>query len=85
MANRMWKIEVVIFFIFLSSKITEESDCSHEIKGCLLLGRKAMTNTDSILRSRDINLLTKVPIVKAIVFPGVMYGYECWTTKKAEH
>ena len=85
MANRMWKIEVVIFFIFLSSKITEESDCSHEIKGCLLLGRKAMTNTDSILKSRDINLLTKVPIVKAIVFSVVTYGCESWTIKKAEH
>ena len=85
MANRMWKIEVVIFFIFLSSKITEESDCSHEIKGCLLLGRKAMTNTDSILKSRDITLLTKVHIVKAMVFPGVMYGCESWTIKKAEH
>ena len=68
----------------MGSKITVDGDCSHKIKRHLLLGRKAMTNTDSILKSRDINLLTKVPIVKAIVFPGVMYGYECWTTKKAE-
>ena len=85
MANRRWKIEAVIYFIFLSSKITADSDCSHEIKGHLLLRRKAMTNTDSILKSRDINLRTKVPIFRAIVFPVVMYGYERWTTKKAEH
>ena len=77
--------ETVKDFIFLSSKITAESDWSHEIKRCLLLGRKAMTNPDSILKSRDITLLTKVCIVKAIVFPVVMQGYESWTIKKAEH
>ena len=72
-------------FIFLGSKITEDRDCSHEIKRCLLFGRKAMTNTDGILKRRDINLLTKVQIVKAMVFPVVMYGCESWTIKKAEH
>ena len=71
-------------FIFLGSKITADGDCSHEIKRCLLLGRKAMTNLHSILKSRDINLPTTVPIVKAIVFPVVMYGCESWTIKKAE-
>ena len=70
--------------IFLGSKITTDSDCSHEIKRHLLLGRKAMTNLDSILKSRDITLPTKVRLVKAIIFPVVMYGYESWTTKKAE-
>ena len=70
---------------FLCSKITADGDCSHEIKRCLLLGRKAMTNLDSILKSRDITLLTKVHLVKAIVFPVVMYGCEHWTIKKAEH
>ena len=70
---------------FLSSKITEDGDCSHEINRCLLLGRKAMTNLDSILKSRDITLPTKVHIVKAKGFPVVMYGYESWTIKKAEH
>ena len=72
-------------FIFLGSKITADGDCSHEIKRRFLLGRKAMTNLDSILKSRDITLLTKVHLVKAIVFPVVMYGCESWTIKKAEH
>ena len=71
-------------FIFLGSKITADGDCSHEIKRRLLLGRKAMANLDSILKSRDITLLTKVHIVKAMVFPVVMYGCESWTIKKAE-
>ena len=69
----------------MGSKITEDGDCSHEIKRCLLLGRKAMTNLDSILKSRDITLLTNVHLVRAMVFPLVMYGYESWTIKKAEH
>ena len=77
-------MEAVTDFIFLGSKITVDSDCSHEIKRCLLLGRKAMTNLDSILKSRDITLLTKVRLVKAMVFPVVMYGCESWTVKKAE-
>ena len=72
-------------FIFLGSKITTDGDCSHEVKRCLLLGRKVMTNLDSILKSRDITLSTKVHLVKAMVFPVVMYGYENWTIKKAEH
>ena len=76
--------ETVTEFIFLSSRITADSDYSHEIKRCLLLGRKAMTNLDSILKSRDITLPTKITIVKAMVFPVVMYGCESWTTKKAE-
>ena len=71
-------------FIFLGSKITADGDCSHEIKRCLLLGRKVMTNLDSILKSRDINWPTKVRLVKAMVFPVVMYGCESWTVKKAE-
>ena len=71
-------------FILLGSKITADGVCSHEIKGCLLLGRKATTNLDSILKSRDIALLTKVCLVKAMVFPVVMYGCERWTIKKAE-
>ena len=79
------KVETVTDFIFLGSKITVYGDCSHEIKRCLLLGRKAMTNLYSILKSRDITLLTKVPIVKVMVFPVVMYGCENWTIKKAEH
>ena len=79
------RMESVTDFIFLGSKITADGDCSHEIKRCLLLGRKAMTNLESILKSRDISLLTKVHIVKAIVFPVVMYGCESWTIKKAEH
>ena len=78
-------METVRDFIFWGSKITTDGDYSHEIKRCLLLGRKAMTNLDSILKSRDITLLTKVCIVKAMVFPVVMYGCESWTTKKAEH
>ena len=77
-------METVRDFIFLGSKITADGDCSHEIKICLLLGRKAMTNLDSLLKSRDIILLTKVRLVKAMVFPGVMYGCESWTIKKAE-
>ena len=72
-------------FIFLGSKITADGDCSHEIKRCLLLGRKAMTNLDSILKSRDTTLPTKVCLSKAVVFPMVMYGCESWTIKKAEH
>ena len=72
-------------FISLDSKITVDGDCSHEIKRSLLLGRKAMTHLDSILKSRDITLATKVHLVKAMVFPVVMYGYESWTIKKAEH
>ena len=72
-------------FIFLGSKITADGDSSHEIKRCLLLGRKAMTNLDSMLKSRDVSLLTKVRLVKAMVFPAAMYGCESWTTKKAEH
>ena len=75
------KMETVTEFIFLSSKVTADSDCSHEIKRCLLLRRKAMTNLDSILKSRDITLLTKIRIVKAMVFPVVMYGCESWTIK----
>ena len=78
-------METVRDFIFLGSKITVDGDCSHEIKRCLLLGRKAMTNLDSILKSRDITLLTKVHRVQAMVFPVVMYGCESWTIKKAEH
>ena len=77
-------IEIVTYFIFLGSKITADSDCSHEIKTCLLLGRKAMTNLDSTLKSRDITLPTKTRLVKAMVFPVVMYGCESWTIKKAE-
>ena len=77
-------VETVTEFIFLGSKITADGDCSHEIKGCLLLGRKAMTNLDSIFISRDITLPTKVHLVKAMVFPVVMYGCESWTVKKAE-
>ena len=77
-------METATDFIFLSSKITADGDCSHEIKRCLVLGRKAMTNLDSILKSRAITLLTKVYIVKATVFSVVMYGCESWTIKKAE-
>ena len=77
--------EMVADFIFLGSKITADCDYSHEIKRCLLLGRKVMTNLDSIFRSRDITLPTKVHLVKAMVFPVVMYGCESWTIKKAEH
>ena len=77
-------METVTGFIFLGSKITADGDCSHEIKRCLLTGRKAMTNLNSILKSRDSTLLTKVHLVKAMVFPVVMYGCESWTKKKAE-
>ena len=85
-----WKIYgktlgIVADFIFLGSKVTADGDCSHEIKRRLLLGRKVMTNLDSILKSRDITLPTKVRLVKAMVFPVVMYGCESWTVKKAEH
>ena len=78
-------VETESDFIFLGSKITTDGDCSHKIKRRLLLGRKVMTNLDSILKSRDITLPTKVHLVKAMVFPVVMYGCECWTIKKAEH
>ena len=78
-------METVTDFIFLVSKITEDGDCSHEIKRYLLLGRKVMTNLDSILKSKVITLQTKVHLVKAMVFPVVMYGCESWTIKKAEH
>ena len=82
-----WQIdgETVADFIFLGCKITADGDCSHEIKRCLLLGRKVMTNLDSIFKSRDITLSTKVHLVKAMVFPVVMYGCESWAVKKAEH
>ena len=88
--NTSWEIdgktmETVIHFIFLVSNITADGVCSHEIKRCLLLGRKVMTNLDSIFKSRDITLPTKVRLVKAMVFPVVMYGRESWTVKKAEH
>ena len=85
-----WKIdgetmEIVVDFIFLDSKITADGDCSHENKRGLLFGRKVMTNLDSIFKSRDITLPTKVHLVKAMVFPVVIYGCESWTIKKAEH
>ena len=79
------KMETVTGFIFLGSKITADGDCGHEIKRCLLLRRKALTNLDSILKSRDVTLPTKVHIDKATIFPVVMYGCESWTVKKAEH
>ena len=78
-------METVTDFIFLGSKITADGDCSHEIKRRLLHGRKFMTNLDSIFKSRDITLPTKVHLVKAMVFPVVMYGHECWTVNKTEH
>ena len=78
-------METVRDFIFWGSKITSDGDCSHESKRCLLIGRKVMTNLDSILKSRNITLPTKVCLVKALVFPVVMYGYESWTKKKPEH
>ena len=78
-------METVTYFIFLGSKITTDGDCSHEIKRCLLLGRKVMTNLDSLFKSRDITLAAKVRLVKAMVFPVVMYGCESWTVRKAEH
>ena len=84
MTNRREKVEAVTDFIILGSKITADGDCSHEIKRHLLLRRKAMTNLESILKNRDITLLTKVLIVKAMVFPVVMYGCESWTKSKAE-
>ena len=82
-----WQIEgeTITDFTFMDSKITADGDCSHKIKRCLLLGIKAMTNLDNILKSRDITLLTKVCLVKAMVFPAVVYGCESWTVKKAEH
>ena len=82
-----WKIDgdTVADFILLGSKITADGDCSHEIKGCLLLGRKVMTNLDSILKIRGITLPTKVHLVKSMVFPVVMYGCQSWAIKKAEH
>ena len=79
------KVETVTYFIILGSKITVDGDCSHKIKRHLLLGRKTMTNLDSILKSRDITLLTKIHIVKAMVFPVVMCRWESWTMKKIEH
>ena len=78
-------VETVSDFIFLGSEITADGDCSHEIKRCLLLGKKVMANLDSILKSKDITLSKKVCLVKAMVFPVVMYGCESWTVKKAEH
>ena len=78
-------MEIVSDFMFWGSQITADGDCSHEIKRCLLLGRKVMTNLDSILKSRDITLPTKVGLVKAMVFPVVVYGCESWTVKKDEH
>ena len=82
--GKQWK-ETVTDFIFLGFKITADGDCSHETKRCLILGRKAMTNLESILKSRDITLLTKVDLVKAMVFPVVVYGCESGTVKEAEH
>ena len=79
------KVEVVTYFLFLGSKITADGDCSHEIKRCLLLGRKVMTNLGSILKRRDVTLLTRAHLVKAMVFQVVMYGCESWTVKEAEH
>ena len=84
MANIVEKVETETNFLSLGSKITADNDCSHEIKRCLILGRKAMTNLDSVLKSRDIALPTKVCLVKAMVFPVVTYGWESGTTKKAE-
>ena len=85
MADSGETMETVREFILRGSKITADGDCCHEIKRCLLLGRKVMTNLDTILKSRDITLPTKVHLVKAMVFPVVMYGCESWTIKKAEH
>ena len=85
MANRWETMETVTDFIFLGSRITADGDCSHEIKRPLLLGRKAMTNLDNILKSRDITLPTKVHLVKGMLFPVVMYGCQRWTIMKAEH
>ena len=85
MANKRGKVEAVTDFLFLVSKITEDGDCSHEIRRQLLFGKKAMTNLDSVLKRKDIAFLKKVHIVKAMVFPVVMYGCESWTIKKTEH
>ena len=85
MGNNGETVETVSDFIFLGSKITSDGDCSHEMKRCLLLGRKVMTNLDSIFKSRDITLPTKVHLIKAMVFSVAMYGCESWTVKKAEH
>ena len=85
MANKWTTVEIVADFIFLGSKITAADDCSHEIKRCLLLGKKVMTNLDNILKSRDITLPTKVCIVKVMVFPVIMFICESWAIKKAEH
>ena len=85
MADRRKKVEAVTDFLFLGSKITADGDCSYEIKRRLLLRRKAMTNLDSVLKSKDITLPSKVHVVKAMVFPVVIYRYECWIIKKAEH
>ena len=85
MADKWGNKETVSDFIFLGSKITEDGDRSHDIKRCLFLGRKVMTNLGSILKSRDITLPTKVHLVKAMIFPVVVYGCESWTVKKAEH
>ena len=85
MANKWATVEIVADFIFLGSKITAVGDCSHEIKRCLLLGKKVMTNLDNILKSRDITLPTKVCIVKVMVFPVIMFICESWAIKKAEH
>ena len=85
MANRWGNMEIMTDFIFLASKITADGDCSHEVKRCLLLRRKAMTNLDSILKSRGITLPTKVHLVKVMVFPLVLYRCESWTAKKAKH
>ena len=86
MANNRWGNRgTVRDFIFLGSKITTDGDCSHKIKRCLLLGRKVITHLDIILKNRDITSLTKIHLVKAVVFPVVMYGCESWTIKKAEH
>ena len=84
MANRREKVEAVTGFLFLGSKTTADGDCSHEIKRCLLLGRKAMTNLDSVLKSRDISLPIKVHLVKAMIFPVVLYGCKRWTMNKPE-
>ena len=85
MGNRWGNMKTMLDFIFLGSKITADGDCSHEIKRHLLLGRKVMSNLDSILKSRDITLPTKVRLVKSMVFSVVMYGCESWTVKEAEH
>ena len=85
MTNRRDKVEAVTDFVFLSSKISMDGDCSHKIKRHLHLGRKAMTNLDSVLKSRDVTSPTKVYIVKALAFPVVMYGCKSWTIKKVEH